>query len=419
MASIFAEKRQDTLNRFYTRTAVGELLVDQLGDVRPQNVLDLGAGEGSLSAAVAARWPGIEAVTVDLDSGIAEGLHERLKQAGVGLHRHRLNDVLDSALPEHLADHGLFDLAVCNPPFFRPDWSRDYARILQHADFADACPSTADATAEILFLAQNLRMVRDGGKIALIAPDGLLTGWRSSAFRRALMDRHRIDCVLQLPNHSFHDTEARCFVLIVTKNAGPTEQAKLLRYDATDGLSLPIIISRNDAETRMDFDFHAHRDGRGGQVTTLRELGAEVKRGSLDTVARKAAGFPTFHTTDYRGIAGGIVTLEADFASPDKPKLVIAEAGDILLARVDRNLHEKVVMVAGGRAAVTDCIYRVRVPDKVRASVFDALRSPAGMASLLAATKGVSARLLGKADLLDLPLQLPAESPFFEELFKE
>jgi type I restriction enzyme M protein len=78
MASIFAEKRQDTLNRFYTRTAVGELLVDQLGDVRPQNVLDFGAGEGSLSAAVAARWPGIEAVTVDLDSGIVEGLHERL-----------------------------------------------------------------------------------------------------------------------------------------------------------------------------------------------------------------------------------------------------------------------------------------------------------------------------------------------------
>ena len=65
-------------------------------------------------------------------------------------------------------------------------------------------------------------------------------------------------------------------------------------------------------------------------------------------------------------------------------------------------------MVAGGRAAVTDCIYRVRVPAEVRMSVFDALRSPAGMASLLAVTKGVSARLLGKADLLDLRLQLPA-----------
>ena len=78
------------------------------------------------------------------------------------------------------------------------------------------------------------------------------------------------------------------------------------------------------------------------------------------------------------------------------------------MARVDRNLHAKVAMVGHGRAAVTDCVYRVRVPVDVRASVFEALRSPVGMASLLAATKGVSARLLGKADLLDLPLRLSA-----------
>lgn len=78
------------------------------------------------------------------------------------------------------------------------------------------------------------------------------------------------------------------------------------------------------------------------------------------------------------------------------------------MARVDRNLHEKVAMVGSGRAAVTDCIYRVRVSAEVRASVFGALRSPVGIASLLAATKGVSARLLGRADLFDLPLRLPA-----------
>jgi type I restriction enzyme M protein len=408
MASTFAEKRQDTLNRFYTRTAVGELLVDQLGDFAPRNVLDLGAGEGSLSAAVVGRWQGMTAVTVDLDAGIVEGLHDSLRDAGATLHRHHVRDVLEPTLPASLAEDGLFDLAVCNPPFFRPTWNRDYARILQQADLADACPSTADATAEILFLAQNLRMVRDGGKIALIAPDGLLTGWRTTAFRRAIMDCHAVDCVLQLPNHSFHDTEARCFVLIITKNAGPTEEVKLLRYDASAGLSAPIIVSRVDAETRMDFDFHAHRGDHVGRVVTLRQLGAEIRRGSLDTIARKAATYTTFHTTDYRGIEDGIVTLDADPGLPENGKLVVAETGDILMARVDRSLHEKVAIVESGRAAVTDCIYRVRVPVEVRASVFDALRSPAGVASLLAATKGVSARLLGKADLLDLPLRLPA-----------
>ncbi|NIJ07616.1 type I restriction enzyme M protein [Sphingomonas vulcanisoli] len=408
MASAFAEKRQDTLNRFYTRTAVGELLVDQLGDFEPRNVLDLGAGEGSLSAAVVGRWQGVEAVTVDLDPGIVEQLHHSIEDAGAKLHRHHVRDVLDPMLPVGLTNDGPFDLAVCNPPFFRPSWNRDYARILQQADLADACPSTADATAEILFLAQNLRMVRDDGKIALIAPDGLLTGWRTTAFRRAIMDRHAVDCILQLPNHSFHDTEARCFILIITKNAGPSDAIKLLRYDADTGLSAPIMVSREDAEARMDFDFHAHRGDHAGRLATLRQLGAEIRRGSLDTIARKAATYPTFHTTDYRGIENGSVVLDIDPGLPENEKLIVAEAGDILMARVDRNLHEKVAIVESGRAAVTDCIYRVRVPAEVRASVFDALRSPVGTASLRAATKGVSARLLGKADLLDLPLRLPA-----------
>lgn len=408
MASTFAEKRQDTLNRFYTRAAVGELLADQLGTFSPRNVLDLGAGEGSLSAAVVGRWQGMEAITVDLDPAIVDGLHRKLEEAGASKHRHHQHDVLDPMLPARLVEHGQFDLAVCNPPFFRPDWNRNYADILQGADLAAACPSTADARAEILFLAQNLRMVRDGGKIALIAPDGLLTGWRSVAFRRAVMDCHAVDCVLQLPNHSFHDTEARCFILIITKNAGPADMVKLVRYDVTEGLSDPIMVSRDDAETRMDFDFHAHRNGHDGRVATLRQLGAEIRRGSLDTIARKAALCPTFHTTDYRSIEEGIIALEGASALSNDRKLVVAEAGDILLARVDRSLHEKVAMVVSGCAAVTDCIYRVRVPAEVRASVFDALRSPAGMASLLAATKGVSARLLGKADLLDLPLQFPA-----------
>lgn len=408
MVSTFAEKRQGTLNRFYTRTAVGELLVDQLSAFVPRNVLDLGSGEGSLSAAVVGRWKGMTAVTVDLDLGIVQDLHDRLEDAGAEVHRHHVGDVLEPMLPIKLTQDGLFDLAVCNPPFFRPAWKRDHADILQQADLGEACPSTSDATAEVLFFAQNLRMVRDGGKIALIAPDGLLTGWRTMAFRRAVMDRHAVDCVLQLPNHSFHDTEARCFVLIITKNAGPADEVKLLRYDASAGLSAPIMVSRADAETRMDFDFHAHRGGHAGRIATLRQLGAEIRRGSLDTVARKNATYTTFHTTDYRSIENGLVTLDADPGLPENAKLVVAEAGDILMARVDRSLHEKVAIVASGRAAVTDCIYRVRVPAEFRTSVFDALRSSVGAASLLAVTKGVSARLLGKADLLDLPLRLPA-----------
>lgn len=404
MATRIALKQQDSLNRFYTRKAMGALLVDQLGSFTPRNVLDLGAGEGTLSAAVGRRWKEAIAVTVDVDPDIVENLRKNLKDAGVQSHRHHICDVLEPTLPDSLVEHGAFDLAVCNPPFFRPAWNRNFARILQRANLAGACPTIADVSAEILFLAQNLCMVRDGGKIALIAPDGLLTGWRMTEFRRALMAGHSIDCVVQLPNHSFHDTEARCFVLIITKNAGPTQQVKLLRYDAVTGLSDRIMISADDAERRMDFDFHAFQANDEGRAATLRQLGADIKRGSVDTMVRKGANYATFHTSDYRFGQNGTLFLDSDLGLPENCRLIVAEPGDILIARIDRSLHQKVAMVVSGRAVVTDCVYRVRVPSETRKAVFDALRSPAGAERLRSITKGVGARLLGKADLFDLPL---------------
>lgn len=82
----------------------------------------------------------------------------------------------------------------------------------------------------------------------------------------------------------------------------------------------------------------------------------------------------------------------------------IAEPGDILVARVDRALHEKVCFVASGRAAITDCVYRVRVLPEWRPRVLAALTSPAGRQALSALARGVGPRMLNREDLLDLPL---------------
>ena len=219
--SKFSSIREGNLNRFYTRQMVGELLTAQIQMLNPDNVIDLGAGDGSLSASVAESWQSAEYVTVDLDPDCIPNLHAKIMNAGATRHLHYVHDALDPNLPLALAQHRPFDLAVCNPPFFKPEWRRDFARILQEADLADACPSVADASAEVLFLAQNLRLVRAGGTVAMIAPDGMMTGWRTKMLRRVLCSKHRIDCVLQLPEHSFHDTEARCFVLILTKLGTP------------------------------------------------------------------------------------------------------------------------------------------------------------------------------------------------------
>lgn len=188
--SSWAAKREGTLNQFFTRQSVGELLIRELGPISPKRVIDLGAGEGSLAAAVVRHWPEAHVTTVDVDPTRAGDLHRALLTAGATDHEHQVLDALNSSLPATLGNR-LFDLAVCNPPFFRPEWKREFADILRDADFADACPTVPEATAEILFLAQNLRLLRDDGTIALIVPDGLATGWRAVEFRRALLRRYR------------------------------------------------------------------------------------------------------------------------------------------------------------------------------------------------------------------------------------
>lgn len=398
-ATEFAIKRIGTLNRFYTQSAVGQLLAEQLDELNPNSVIDLGAGEGSLSASVAQRWPTADYVTVDKDVKCISSLAENISESGAQRHTHYTNDVLESSLDIKPA-HGLFDLAVCNPPFFKPPWRQEFSDILLNANLSDSV-SASDVTAELIFLAQNLNMLKLGGTIALITPDGMMTGNRTIALRRALIRQHRIEAVIQLPNNAFKDTDAYCFILILKKGLGATKSIKLLKYDKIDGLLNPIYIDSSVGERRLDYDFHLAHKSLYKEATTLRQLGAEIRRGSLSTVEARSKQFPIFHTTNYDQCR---LRFSGDLPSNLSSKIVVAEQGDILVARVDRNFHKKVAFVESGRAVITDCVYRVRLAKPSQEAVFEALRSPSGEAVLKAVSKGVSARLLGKADFLDLPL---------------
>lgn len=414
--SKFRQIRNGNLNRFYTRHAIGDILVSQLDDIAPRKVLDLGAGEGSLSAAIARRWGDAEIVTVDIDPEAAAGMHENIVSSGSIQHTHYIHDVFDTHLPHILRSHGSFDVAICNPPFFRPKWRSAFSGILSNGDLLGACPSIADINAESIFLAQNLRMVRNGGVIAMILPDGILTGWKTKPLRQHLLTKHRIDCVLQLPRHSFHDTEARCFILFLTKGVVPAKQIKLLRYDADCGLLEPIFITPHEAEQRLDYDYHSHSNQEDEKLITLRQMGADIKRGSISTVEAKSITFPVFHTSDFSSSPEGKIHFGT--MPPIDSRVLVAEPGDILMARVDRNLHQKIAIVSAGRSALTDCVYRIRLTPEYRKAAFNAMCSASGRAKILAATKGVGARLIGKADLLNVPFGMSEDiSLFTEELF--
>ena len=333
-------------------------------------------------------------MTVDIDPSAALGAR------GPKRHLHITADALDERLPDLLPGAG-FDITLCNPPYDVPQWRPGFERILSEAGLADAVVP-AQASAEVLFVAQNLRLARPGGRLGLLVPDGLMTGRRSAPFRAALLRDHRVETVVQLPQSAFLRTEARAFVLVLTKGR-PSRHPVALRKIGLEGLiSAPCMVSPLAAAHRLDHDFHAAAGvGRG---PSLRDFNAKLVRGSVKVPARAAV--PFFHTTHFpRGDARYAHDLPR-WEGPADSRLVCAEPGDILIARVDRNLQRKVCGVATGRIPLTSSVLRLRVSAPWRNQVLAALLSSEGEARLAATARGVGARMLGCEDLAIMSLPL-------------
>jgi type I restriction enzyme M protein len=390
--------------RFYTSIPVVEALIQSMKS-QPDRIVDLGSGSGFLAFAALRRWRAKELVTVDIDRISRPIFKSENRLRPSYRHTHVMADVLDVDLPARLPiGRRKFDAAVCNPPYVTPPWRPGFERILEEAGLASVLKQQQMIGADVLFIAQNLRLIEDGGEIGLIVPDGIITGRTSASLRLALINGHCIDRVVQLPRGCFRRTEAQAFILVFRKSRRQSEKIRLASLGLDGELSSPLFIDAHLAEERCDFVHYANPPIRRKASFTLRDAGAHIVRGSLHSGEAKHSGYAYFHTTHFPGTGSKILNFRARVPSRGGRKLAIAEAGDILIARVDRRLHTKVGFVASGRAVFTDCIFRIRVPPAWRKRVFRALNSRRGAQALEAAARGVGARMLTKDDLFQMRL---------------
>lgn len=139
----------------------------------------------------------------------------------------------DSLAEGQMADAGRYSLILANPPFAG---SLDYGTTAP-----DLLKLAKTKKTELLFIALFLRLLRIGGRAAVIVPDGVLFGSSTAhkAIRKALVEEHKLDAVIKLPSGVFRPyAGVSCAVLIFTKTGvGGTEDVWF--YDMTaDGYSL-------------------------------------------------------------------------------------------------------------------------------------------------------------------------------------
>lgn len=139
----------------------------------------------------------------------------------------------DSLAQDHAGDEEKYSLILANPPFAG---SLDYEGTAK-----DLLDIVRTKKTELLFLALFLRLLKPGGRAAVIVPDGVLFGSSKAhkELRRLIVEDQKLDAVISLPAGVFKPyAGVSTAILLFTKtNSGGTENVWF--YDMTaDGWSL-------------------------------------------------------------------------------------------------------------------------------------------------------------------------------------
>jgi type I restriction enzyme M protein len=139
----------------------------------------------------------------------------------------------DSLSEDIAGEKDRYSLILANPPFAG---SLDYeqtARDLQQV--------VKTRKTELLFLALFLRLLRTGGRAAVIVPDGVLFGSSKAhkELRRMLVEDHKLDAVISLPSGVFRPYAGVSTAILVFTKTGVGGTDNVWFYDMkADGWSL-------------------------------------------------------------------------------------------------------------------------------------------------------------------------------------
>lgn len=139
----------------------------------------------------------------------------------------------DSLAEEHGEDAGKYSLVLANPPFAG---SLDYescARDLQKI--------VKTKKTELLFLALFLRLLKTGGRAAVIVPDGVLFGSSTAhkSLREKLVEEHKLEAVVKLPSGVFKPYAGVSTAILFFTKTGVGGTDHVWFYDVqADGMSL-------------------------------------------------------------------------------------------------------------------------------------------------------------------------------------
>lgn len=376
-------------SQYYTDSIFSELLIDEIKVQNPNIVLDLGIGEGSLTQAALKKWTKASFIAIDIDKKNCTKIQKEqphIQALNIDALSHKLSEIIKINL-------GSVDVAICNPPYKKINNSKRLCTLFNKAGLPQ-CKKLKTISTDIIFLANNLAMLKNNGYLGIIIPDGIATRKDLQVLRDDIIKNHTIQHIIQLPDKIFAKTEARTHILILTKGNYNKRDVKISVANY-DGICIDSIVVRKELLIeRMDFSYikwiHSH-----GIIRQNTNIPISIYRGSLSYKEIKDMELPCFHTTHYK---------ESDGNFPYNQYKIgwrVAEKGDILLARVGKRCVGNVLRVQSGKVLFSDCIYKIRVSEDKQEYLFEYLISNEFKEWVKVFSHGVCSLVISKSDLVN------------------
>ena len=361
--------------------------------------LELGSGSGRLlEACVASR---------SIDSYVGVEIDQRLAASCPSVPPVELHnaDVLQPQLLEATLGGRRFSCVLGNPPFGVEKLPLVAQARLQKL-YPEAKVTNGWGRLDLYFMLESLTRLKRPGEAAFIVAAPIVQEHALSSFRRMLIDAaSELECY-ELPPKTFDKrAEVQSFLLIARfgSKLGAKVTLGRLSGDKFD-ITQTRVVNRKAAIERMDLAYHEFKDFsrallRKGSFTTLAALGADICRGSRSRCQFEDMQFEHFHTSDFPH-AG----RDLSFGRAAPCEFQTASAGHILVPRVGSRCIDRAAIVAKGRRAFTEAVFRIDVPERARTSVFDWMSSKDGKDWRRRAAHGSCAKHLTVSSLLAMPV---------------
>lgn len=383
--------RDNSFNFYATPSWVADLIARHYRPKQRTQVIDLGAGEGSLLKSFAELHPKAHRTAIEVDFSH----FSHLSKVTQDIH---CIDLLNDTIPGSVLRRGFQRTIISNPPFGKVCLKPDIKDNLVKHKLIDPNSCSRNARLEAYFLSLALSVSKEGSSIAFIISANLLYQnlWR--VLRNTLVAEHKLEKVVLLPTDAYAQAEVESAIIFLRPYKGRTKSIAISDYRGGS-----VITSKCDPH-RFVNSFFEELNPIQDKMPKLGGILETIYRGRSCSKELKDNNIVHLHSTDINASHSKKIRLTSNQPLGAFPREKIASAGDILIARVGTRCLGSAVMIESGKSIISDCVISVRVPDDKKEHIFGKLASDEGREWLRSTARGSCAKIITYESIQRFPI---------------